>query len=115
MNLLVNAAQAINGHGTITIRTRPHGDGIIIEISDTGRGIAPEHLARIFDPFFTTKPVGEGTGLGLSLAYGIINNHHGQIEVESQPGHGTTFRVTLPGHPPKNENVGTNLMATAAP
>jgi len=100
MNLLVNAAQSIDERGTITVRTRPTTDGIAIEIADTGHGIPPEQLTRIFDPFFTTKPIGEGTGLGLSLAYGIINKHQGRIEVQSQVGHGTTFRITLPSRPP---------------
>ena len=101
MNLLVNAGHAIESKGVITIRTRRQGsDAVCIEISDTGKGIAPEHLNRIFEPFFTTKPVGKGTGLGLSLAYGIVDKHHGHIEVESQLGSGTTFRVILPiGHP----------------
>ncbi len=100
MNILVNAAQAIDGHGTITIRTRAeHDGGVVIEISDTGRGIPPEQLNRIFDPFFTTKGIGEGTGLGLSIAYGIINKHQGRIEVQSSVGKGTTFRITLPARP----------------
>ncbi|MBU1236678.1 MAG: HAMP domain-containing protein [Gammaproteobacteria bacterium] len=96
MNLLVNAAQAIPERGTITLRTALEGDRVSIEIADTGRGIPPEHLQRIFDPFFTTKPVGKGTGLGLSLAYGIVQKHGGSIEVSSEPGRGTTFRMTLP-------------------
>ena len=100
MNLLVNASHAIETKGTITIRTRPLGDdAVCIEVSDTGKGIAPEHLTRIFEPFFTTKPVGKGTGLGLSLSYGIINKHHGRIEVESTLGVGTTFRIILPINP----------------
>jgi signal transduction histidine kinase len=69
-----------------------------VEIADNGGGIAKEHLARIFDPFFTTKPIGSGTGLGLSLSYGIIQKHNGQIEVHSEPGQGTTFRIVLPIH-----------------
>jgi signal transduction histidine kinase len=102
MNLLVNAAHAIEkARGTIVLRTGTHeaegqGPQVWVEISDDGCGIAPEQLQRIFDPFFTTKPVGKGTGLGLSLSYGIVQKHHGRIEVRSQPGQGTTFRVTLP-------------------
>ncbi|UCV18621.1 PAS domain S-box protein [Ferribacterium limneticum] len=97
MNLLVNAGHAIETQGSITIRTSRRGeDRICIEISDTGKGIAPEHINRIFEPFFTTKPVGKGTGLGLSLSYGIIKRHGGQIEVESVEGQGTTFRLLLP-------------------
>ena len=96
MNLMVNAAHAIENHGTITLRTGLAGEQVWVEVSDNGKGIAPEHLNRIFDPFFTTKPVGKGTGLGLSLSYGIVKKHHGQIDVESTPGKGTTFRVWLP-------------------
>ena len=103
MNLLVNASHAIESKGTITIRTRRQGDdAVCVEIADTGKGIAPEHLTRIFEPFFTTKPVGKGTGLGLSLSYGIINRHHGRIEVDSELGIGTTFRLILPINPPEN-------------
>jgi signal transduction histidine kinase len=97
MNIVVNGAHAISGgRGRITIRTGTAGDNVWVEIADTGSGIAKEHLARIFDPFFTTKPIGSGTGLGLSLSYGIIQKHNGQIEVQSEPGQGTTFRITLP-------------------
>jgi signal transduction histidine kinase len=96
MNLLVNAAQAIESHGTITLRTGQEGARVWLAVSDTGKGIAPENIGRVFDPFFTTKPVGKGTGLGLSLSYGIVKKHHGQIEVESTLGQGTTFRVWLP-------------------
>jgi PAS domain S-box-containing protein len=98
LNLLVNAGQAIETQGEITLRTRlaDEGQSVVIEVSDTGKGIPPENLSRIFDPFFTTKPVGKGTGLGLSLSYSIVQAHHGRIEVESKPGQGTTFRVILP-------------------
>jgi len=102
MNLLVNAAHAMEGpRGVITLRTGrgagPQGeDAVWVEVADTGKGIPADILPRIFDPFFTTKPVGKGTGLGLSLAYGIVQKHHGRIEVESEPGKGTTFRVVLP-------------------
>jgi signal transduction histidine kinase len=96
MNLLVNAAQAIEQRGEIVVRTALHGQGALIEIADNGAGIAPQHLDRIFEPFFTTKPVGQGTGLGLSLSYGIVKDHHGSIKVDSQLGRGTCFRVWLP-------------------
>ena len=96
MNLLVNAAHAIEAHGTITIRTGLQGDEVWVDVADTGKGIAAEHLKKIFDPFFTTKPVGQGTGLGLSLSYGIVQKHHGRMEVNSEVGRGTTFRVWLP-------------------
>jgi two-component system NtrC family sensor kinase len=97
MNIVVNGAHAITGErGRITIRTGSAGPNVWIEISDTGAGIPKEILSRIFDPFFTTKPIGSGTGLGLSLSYGIIQKHHGQIEVRSEPDCGTTFRITLP-------------------
>ncbi|KAB2926805.1 MAG: PAS domain S-box protein [Dechloromonas sp.] len=100
MNLLVNAAHAIEDHGVISIRSGHDAERVWIEVADTGKGIAPEHLGRIFEPFFTTKPVGKGTGLGLSLSYSIVNKHGGQIEVHSQPGQGSTFRVILPRTPP---------------
>ena len=96
LNLLVNAGQAIAQRGVITITTTSDDDEICVAIADDGSGIAPEHLKRIFDPFFTTKPVGKGTGLGLALSFGIVKNHHGRIEVDSQVGQGTCFRVFLP-------------------
>ena len=96
MNLLGNAAQSIDDRGTITVRTRPATDGISIEITDTGHGIPPEQLSRIFDPFFTTKPIGEGTGLGLSLVKSFIELHGGRVELESEPGVGTKVMCTLP-------------------
>jgi signal transduction histidine kinase len=96
MNLLVNAAQSIPERGTITIRTGTEETWAWVEISDTGKGIPPENLNRIFEPFFTTKPVGIGTGLGLSVSYGIIKKHGGRIDVRSEVGQGTSFRVWLP-------------------
>ncbi|MDP2827969.1 MAG: ATP-binding protein [Sulfuricellaceae bacterium] len=98
MNMLVNASHAIGegGHGRITIRTGIQDEMVWVEFTDTGKGIAPDNLTRIFDPFFTTKPVGKGTGLGLSLSYGIIEKHHGRIEVESEVGKGTAFKIWLP-------------------
>ncbi len=96
MNLLVNAAQAIPERGEITLRTQKIDDSVCIEICDTGTGIPQELLNRIFDPFFTTKPVGSGTGLGLSITHGIVRKHNGRIEVATEPGKGTTFRIFLP-------------------
>jgi len=99
MNLVINAAQAIGPErGTITISNGVEGESIWLEVADNGCGIAPDALQNIFDPFFTTKPVGEGTGLGLSLSYGIVKKHHGEISVSSELGKGTTFRVVLPIH-----------------
>ena len=96
MNILVNAAHAIEGKGVITLRTFSENGNVVIEISDTGKGISPEHLSRIFEPFFTTKPVGMGTGLGLSVAYAIIKKHNGEITVDSKVGAGTRFQVCIP-------------------
>ncbi|WP_265949739.1 PAS domain S-box protein [Dechloromonas sp. A34] len=113
MNLLVNAGHAIETQGSITIRTRRHGDdSVVIEIVDTGKGIAPENRNRIFEPFFTTKPVGKGTGLGLSLSYSIIERHHGRIEVDSEVGRGSTFRIVLPIRPPLSASESAAAQAT---
>lgn len=100
LNLLVNAAQAMpkSLHGEITIRTGASANDVWVEIADNGSGIPPDNLNRIFEPFFTTKPVGEGTGLGLSLSYGIIKAHNGVISVCSEVGQGTTFHISLPVH-----------------
>jgi len=105
MNLLVNAGHAIPDKGEITLRTGQQGEQVFVAITDTGAGIAPENLIRIFDPFFTTKPVGQGTGLGLSLSYSIVQKHQGRIEVQSAPGMGTTFTVWLPINPPDKTNA----------
>jgi two-component system NtrC family sensor kinase len=97
MNILVNAAQAIDSQGNITITTRSEGENVRIVISDSGNGIPPESLKHIFDPFYTTKEVGKGTGLGLAIAYDIVTNKHGgRIEARSEVGHGTTFTIILP-------------------
>jgi hemerythrin-like metal-binding protein len=97
MNLLVNAAQAIEKRGTITVRTAVQDGMACIAVSDTGCGMAPEVAKRVFEPFYTTKPVGKGTGLGLSLAYDIVvKKHGGRIEVDSTQGIGTTFSISLP-------------------
>ncbi len=103
----VNAAHAISAQrGTIHVRTgvvpgAASGDEVWVEIEDNGCGISRENLGRIFDPFFTTKPVGKGTGLGLSLSYGIVQKHHGRLEVDSEPGRGTRFRVSIPVRQPE--------------
>lgn len=99
INMLLNAVQALDGMGTITIRTADRDGRAVIEIADSGRGMAPEVKDRIFEPFFTTKPASKGTGLGLSISLDIIRKHGGTIEVESAPGAGTTFTVTLPAGP----------------
>ncbi len=99
MNILVNAVQAIEEQGTIYIQTFLKEDSIYVVIRDTGSGIAAENLQKIFDPFFTTKAVGKGTGLGLYIAYGIIEKHQGKISVQSGIGKGTTFTIQLPIHP----------------
>lgn len=118
LNLLVNAAHAFDhpvetsvdgegkpSKGTIWVRTFLCGEAVVLEVEDTGCGIAPEHLAKVFDPFFTTKPVGKGTGLGLSISYGIVQKHGGTIEVESHVGKGTRFRVVLPVRGPAAEQT----------
>jgi signal transduction histidine kinase len=96
MSLLVNSVQAIEVQGTITLRTGREGDRVWVEVQDTGSGIKPEQLDRIFDPFFTTKAIGKGVGLGLAMAYGIVQKHNGEITVKSEVGVGSVFRVTLP-------------------
>ena len=128
----VNARDAVRAHGGGVVRIRTArlslaeaktlgyadpragpGEVALIEVSDNGPGIPPEHLSKIFDPFFTTKPVGEGTGLGLSTVYGIVKQADGWIEVVSEPGHGAAFRIFLPVYVPLPE--GRLLTATIAP
>ncbi|HEX4131962.1 MAG TPA: response regulator [Pirellulales bacterium] len=96
LNLLTNSVAACAPGGRIDLATRRQDDATVIEIRDNGSGIAPEHMKRLFEPFFTTKPVGQGMGLGLAISYGIVRDHGGTIEAESQPGHGSTFRIRLP-------------------
>ena len=96
LNLVSNAAQAIEGSGKLVIKTWADADHVYASVQDTGKGIAPEHLKKIFDPFFTTKPVGEGTGLGLSISWQIIQQHGGRIRVASEVGRGTRFVIVLP-------------------
>ena len=95
-NLIDNARDAMDGSGTLTLRTRREDDCAVVEIEDTGPGIAPEVRKRIFEPFFTTKPVGHGTGLGLDVSFRVVvNRHHGDLRVASEPGR-TVFTVVLP-------------------
>jgi len=98
MNIILNAAEAMDGQGTLTINTRlgPEKNTVIVEFTDTGCGIKEEYMTRIFDPFFTTKEVGKGTGLGLSMSYGIVEKHRGRIWVKSKEGEGSTFTIELP-------------------
>lgn len=96
LNLIVNAAQAIDGSGNISISTRVVGQSIEIKIQDNGLGISATNLSKIFDPFFTTKEIGEGTGLGLSISTNIVKKQGGSIDVDSEVGIGTTFKIVLP-------------------
>ncbi len=100
LNFVANAEQAIvvsgRSPGRVTIRTRDEGDRVILEVEDTGSGVLPEHEAKLFQPFFTTKPVGEGTGLGLSVSYGIIDSLGGQIGYRRAPTGGAIFYFDLP-------------------
>ena len=101
LNLLINAAHAIEPgkpmENEVRVVARASGSGsVVLEVRDTGCGIPQENLERIFEPFFTTKPIGEGTGLGLSVCHNIITAMGGTIQVESEVGRGTTFRITLP-------------------
>ena len=111
VNIIGNAAQAIEKKGDIWISTRYEGSWAIISVKDNGIGMTEEQKAKIFDPFFTTKEVGKGTGLGLSISYGIIQNHGGEIEVETKKGKGTEFLIKLPlqGPPTDKESGSGNL------
>ncbi len=96
LNLLANACHAIVAQGDVWIRTSCRDGRVVLEVEDNGVGIEKQNLGKIFEPFFTTKPAGQGTGLGLSITYGIVQQHRGTIEVQSQKGEGTLFRVQLP-------------------
>jgi hypothetical protein len=107
LNLFLNARDAMEPRGVLEVTTRAaartgalsttgDANGVVVEVTDTGHGIAPEHLSRIYDPFFTTKSVKKGTGLGLSVTYGIIQEHGGAIEAISRPGEGTCFHLEFP-------------------
>jgi signal transduction histidine kinase len=101
VNLIQNAIHAMPQGGTLRVSLSQADEAVALAVQDTGVGIPPENLHRIFDPFFTTKPAGEGTGLGLSVSYGIIARHHGRIDVESTVGQGTTFTILLPKQQPE--------------
>lgn len=96
LNLALNACEAMPQGGTLALATSAEDGKVVVRVTDTGHGIKPDHLDQIFEPFFTTKPVGKGTGLGLSVSYGIVRQHNGSLEVESEEGKGSTFTVTLP-------------------
>lgn len=114
LNLITNAAQAMRDSGTLTIRTRRSGEMVEVDVEDTGAGITPEVLPKIFDPFFTTKPVGEGTGLGLTIAKALVTQMQGTIGFVSQPGEGTTFFFTLPLAAPQADALFSPPNPTAA-
>lgn len=114
LNLVLNGAEAIHGGGTVTVATRSFAEGVAMDVRDTGSGIPPELRSKIFDPFFTTKEEGKGVGLGLAVVYGIVEAHGGDIEVESEVGKGTLFRVTLPFVPPEPPAQGSGGGGTAA-
>ncbi|MFA5911028.1 MAG: ATP-binding protein [Vicinamibacterales bacterium] len=99
LNLFLNARDAMSSGGWLTISTRADGREVVADVSDTGSGIAPEHLARIYDPFFTTKAIGQGTGLGLSISYGIVREHEATIQCDSTPGAGTRFELRFAAAP----------------
>ncbi len=99
LNLFMNARDAMPNGGMLEVRTAAHNGSVEVEVTDTGSGIPPEHLHRIFDPFFTTKASGRGTGLGLSVSYGIIKEHAGKVDVRSTVGKGTSFRLEFPAAP----------------
>jgi len=96
LNLILNACQAMSDGGTLSLALHPTDATVELTIQDTGSGIPQEQLSKIFDPFFSTKAVGEGTGLGLTVVHGIVQEHQGAICVTSVPGQGTTFIVSLP-------------------
>ncbi len=96
LNLTLNACEAMPEGGTLLVSSSVADSRVVVKVTDTGCGIKEQHLVQVFEPFFTTKPVGKGTGLGLSVSYGIVQQHDGTLEVESEVGKGSTFKVTLP-------------------
>ena len=100
INMFVNAAQAMPNGGDLEINSRILKDSVVVTIRDTGCGMDKVTQDKLFNPFFTTKPVGEGTGLGMSISYSIIEGHQGHVEIDSEVGIGTTFTLTFPLHHP---------------
>ena len=117
INLVTNAVQAMDGKGTLTIGTSSRGDWVEVTVQDTGCGIPEENLTKIMDPFFTTKPVGKGTGLGLSIVHQIIEEHEGQLLVDSKAGVGTRFTLGFPvrrsGSGPKRDDKNVSIVGEA--
>lgn len=113
-SVLLNAIQASHEQGVMEIRTREEDTGVVLEIEDHGVGIEPQHLPHIYEPFFTTRPVGQGSGLGLAVSYGIVRDHGGTIEAVSTPGQGSLFRIRLPWQPPLVIQPSAVISTTAA-
>jgi len=103
LNLVMNAIQAMPNGGTLRVRLESKGSQVTLSVTDTGCGIPKENLLKLFTPFFTTKEVGEGTGLGLTVTHGIIQEHDGTILVKSELGKGATFTIVLPAYDPSRE------------
>jgi hypothetical protein len=111
LNLLTNALDALSGSGRVHITIDQEGEDMVsLEVEDTGPGIDPKYLEKVFDPFFTTKPVGEGTGIGLSTCYNIVQAHSGRIYVCSEPGKGSSFRILLPREAVGNQNAAVSII-----
>jgi two-component system NtrC family sensor kinase len=111
--LVMNALEATPAEGRVTVEAAPDGDGVKVMVADTGLGIPKEHLDRIFEPFFTTKEAAKGVGLGLAVVYGIVNGHHGHIEVRSEPGQGTTFTIYMPARQPQGAEAASSESPTS--
>jgi len=105
-NILINGAEAVTDDGHIRIKTEPDGENVMVRFIDNGIGIKKEDLDKIFEPGFTTRGVGVGTGLGLTIAYQVIQDHQGEIEVESKLGKGTEVKLRIPIMTRKHENAG---------
>ena len=114
MNVMVNAAQAIEDKGFIKLSIIENDNDIAFKILDSGCGIAEQNLKRIFEPFFTTKPEGQGQGLGLSVAYTAIEKHQGKVSISSKEGKGTVVQITIPKSPPQSSSTDNSEPATEA-